>query len=110
MKPRYNFWVEKEGKVALSVWRVRLLAAIAESGSISAGARRLGVPYRVAWQKIREMEEQLGEKLIETQVGGIKGGGAKLTNAGERFVEKFSRLAEDAQKFLENRYEEIFED
>ena len=108
MKPRFNFWLENEGNVAVSVWRVRLLAAVAKCGSISRAARDMDVPYRIAWQKIHEMEEQLGEKLVETQVGGSKGGGASLTPVGERLVEQFSRLAEDAQHFLESRYAEIF--
>ena len=106
MKPRYNFWLERDGEVALSVWRVRLLAAVAETGSISAAAREMDVPYRVAWQKIHEMETQLGQKLVETQTGGTKGGGAELTTLGTAYVEQFSRFAEEAQAFLETRFEE----
>ena len=54
---------------------MRLLAAIDEHGSITEGARVMGVPYRVAWQKVHEMEERLGERLLATQTGGRKGAG-----------------------------------
>jgi molybdate transport system regulatory protein len=110
MKPRYNFWLESDGQVAISVWRVRLLAAIARTGSISAAARAMGVPYRVAWQKINEMETLLGEKLVDTQVGGKQGGGAVLTPLGADYVERFGRFTLEAQQYLQTRFEEIFED
>ena len=56
MKPRFNLWVEAEGTVVLSAWRIRLLEAIDASGSIRAAAEELHVPYRRAWQKVHEME------------------------------------------------------
>ena len=34
MQPRANFWIEQDGQVVLSSWRVKLLEAIAETGSI----------------------------------------------------------------------------
>ena len=61
MEPQFNVWFEIDGEVAVSRWRMELLSAIGEHGSITAGAEAIGVPYRVAWQKIREMEERLGE-------------------------------------------------
>ena len=45
-----NFWVERNGEVVLSEWRVALLEAVAETGSISAAAARHGVHFRVAWR------------------------------------------------------------
>ncbi|RMF03909.1 MAG: molybdenum transporter, partial [Chloroflexi bacterium] len=35
MQQKSNFWIEKDGKVVLSLWRVRLLEAVQETGSIS---------------------------------------------------------------------------
>jgi molybdate transport system regulatory protein len=79
MQIKANFWVEKDGEVVLSRWRVALLRAIDESGSISAAAERMGIPYRRAWDRVHECEERLGLKLIDTQTGGLGGGGAQLT-------------------------------
>src|SRR4030067_2002507 len=80
--PRYNLWLEQDGKVVLSGWRVRPLQAVASTGSITAAAEAVDVPYRRAWEKLKEMEKRLGLSLLETEVGGAGGGGARLTGAG----------------------------
>jgi len=57
MQPRLKVWIEcDDGRVALSEWRVALLGAVDDHGSMVAAARALGVPQRTAWQRIREME------------------------------------------------------
>ena len=40
LTPRVNLWLERDGNVVLSLWRVRLLEALAETGSISGAADR----------------------------------------------------------------------
>ena len=47
MEPKVNLWIEIDDQVVLSRWRVELLAAIAETGSISGAADRMGVPIIV---------------------------------------------------------------
>lgn len=108
MQPRYNLWLEIDGQVVLSLWRMRLLRAVEETGSITAAAEALDVPYRVAWQKIHEMEERLHEKLVETQVGGAQGGGARLTAAGEKYLDQFDRFAHDLERFVVDSFEANF--
>jgi molybdate transport system regulatory protein len=110
MTPQFNFWLEIEGEVALSVWRVKLLEVVAQTGSITAGAEKMNVPYRIAWQKIREMEERLGQKLIETQTGGKEGGGTKLTPLALQYIAKFSQFNEEVLEFMRLRHLEIFEE
>lgn len=110
MEPKFNFWLEQNNEVVLSVWRMKLLAAIARTGSISAGAEQMGVPYRVAWQKIHEMEERLGHKLLDTKIGGREGGGANLTPLAQEYVEKFAQFNEEAHHYFQRRYQDIFGD
>jgi molybdate transport system regulatory protein len=100
MQPHYNLWLEVDGEVVLSLWRAELLRAVAATGSISAPAEQLHIPYRTAWQKIHEMETRLGEKLIDTQTGGHHGGGARLTPAAELFLARFERFAHDMERFV----------
>jgi molybdate transport system regulatory protein len=108
MKPKFNFWLEKDGEVALSIWRVKLLEAVGEAGSISGGAAEMNVPYRIAWQKIHEMETRLGQKLIETQIGGSEGGGAKLTPLAQSYIQKFKQFQQETQTLLQSQFDKAF--
>jgi molybdate transport system regulatory protein len=110
MKPEFNIWLQVDGEVSLSIWRVRLLEAIAETNSISGAASLLDVAYRVAWTKINEMETRLGKKLVETRVGGRSGGGARLTPLAREYVLKFNQLSQEVEMHMIRRYREIFGD
>src|SRR3972149_6697158 len=108
MQPKFNLWLEKNDEVVLSTWRVALLRAVAEAGSISAAAERMRVQYRTAWQKINEMETRLGVKLVETQVGGQRGGGAHLTKTALDYLDKFARFNAAIQEAVNANYSETF--
>ncbi len=109
MQPKFNLWIEKDGKVVLSAWRVQLLEAIEAAGSISAAAEQMRLPYRRAWEKVQEMEKALGVKVVETAVGGKHGGGARLTPAGRRAVEQFHQFASGFEAEVTRRYREAFD-
>lgn len=108
MRPRANFWIEEEGKVVLSSWRVRLLEAIAETGSISAGAEKMGISYRRAWDKIHESENRLGVKLVDTQTGGLGGGGSQLTEAALDYIKRFRQFTSGLNDLVSQRFCEYF--
>lgn len=108
MQPRINLWIEQNGEVVLSSWRVSLLEAIVETGSISSAAAKMKVSYHRAWDKIHQMEERLGVKLVETQTGGPGGGGAQLTPDGLSYIERFRRFQAGFKEQVEQRFEETF--
>lgn len=108
MEPGANFWVEVDGQVALSDWRIELLEAVAETGSISGAARKLNVPYRLAWTRLHEMEERLGVRLLETQTGGAEGGGARLTAVAQDIIERWHSFSDDLHALARLRFAEVF--
>lgn len=108
MEPKFNIWFEIDGDVATSRWRAELLEAIDEHGSITGGAKTMGVPYRVAWQKIHDMEERLGIDLLVTQSGGSEGGGAVLTEAGREHVGQMRAFSDRAGGAINEICSEIF--
>lgn len=108
MKPRFNLWVEADGEVVLSAWRVQLLEAIEASGSIRAAAEQLEIPYRRAWEKVHEMEDRSGLHLLETEVGGEGGGGARLTQEAKDFIARFHRFEEGLDDEILRRYKTAF--
>ncbi len=109
MDVKSNVWLEVDGKVVMSLWRVRLLKAVAETGSISKAAEVMDIPYRRAWEKIHQSEERLGIKLIDTQVGGSGGGGAQITTEGKALIEKYTALITGVDGLLQQRFREIFD-
>ena len=109
MDLHFNVWFEDDGEVVASRWRMELLSAVDLHGSITAGAEAMGVPYRVAWKKIHEMEERLGERLLETQTGGTEGGGARLTEAGALWVSRMQAFCEQADRALHEISHDVFD-
>lgn len=108
MQPRSNLWIEKDGEVVLSKWRVNLLRAIDQTGSISAAAEVLKVSYHRAWEKLHEMETRLGVTLVETQTGGTHGGGARLTAAARDYVARFDHFSQGIDEIVVRHFGESF--
>ena len=66
---------------------LRLFLAVARSGSISGGARQLGVQHSTISRRMRQLEEKLGARLFERKAGGYE-----LTPAGEEVKETAARV------------------
>ncbi len=109
MQPRSNLWIEKDGEVVLSRWRVELLRAIDATGSISAAAEKMNVSYHRAWEKIHEMETRLGVPLVATQTGGMHGGGARLTPAAQDYVARFDQFSQGIDQVVAEHFRRAFE-
>lgn len=109
MKARVKVWIEKDGRLVLSDWRIRFLEAIAESGSLRAASQRLGIPYRVMWGKIREIEDRLGTKLTEGHSGGAAGGETRLTAEAQEFIDRYHRLVSGLEDLVNDRFAKTFE-
>lgn len=106
--PRVKLWVERDGLLVLSDYRVRLLEYVAETGSLAQAASRMQLSYRRAWGKIREIERNLGATLVESEAGGPKGGRSRLTPDGERLVALFRRLQRAVEADLAREFEATF--
>jgi molybdate transport repressor ModE-like protein len=74
----------------LSVDDLRLLAALAEAGSLSGAARRLQLDHSSAWRRLGQLEQRLGVRLFERGRAGYA-----PTSAGEDAVATAMRLLQD---------------
>jgi molybdate transport system regulatory protein len=108
MEPHAKLWIEEDGKLVLSDYRVRLLELIDETGSLAEAAARMQLSYRRAWGKVREIEQNLGLKLVESAAGGAGGGGSRLTDDGHRLVAMFERFRKAAEDDLSAEFARIF--
>lgn len=104
--PRLKLWLEVDGRLVMSDYRVRLLELVAESGSLAHAATELQLSYRRAWGKVKELEANLGIKLVESAVGGAGGGQTRLTPQAQAFVEAYHRFHDRAAAEVERLYSE----
>lgn len=63
-----------------------LLARIAETGSIAAAGRAMGMSYKRAWALVEEMNAAFRLPLVTSARGGAGGGGASLTDTGREVL------------------------
>ncbi|MFJ3524415.1 TOBE domain-containing protein [Pseudomonas sp. NPDC090203] len=82
--------------------RIALLQHIAEQGSITRAAKSAGLSYKAAWDAIDELNNLAQKPLVERSVGGRGGGGAKLSQEGERVLQLYQRLQALQAQLLES--------
>ncbi len=80
--------------------KIRLLQAVAVTGSISGAARRMKISYRRAWLMIDTLNKGFPSVLVEANAGGDRGGGARLTERGHAVLEQYLRLQAQAERAL----------
>jgi molybdate transport system regulatory protein len=97
---RGRIWVEGKDGTFLGYGRVVLLERIKQYGSITMAAKSMEMSYRAAWELVESMNKQANVPLVETATGGKGGGGANLTEAGEKAIHGFWRLYEKFGEFL----------
>lgn len=81
--------------------KARLVKLIADTGSISAAAREMGMSYRRAWQLVEALNKSFNEPVVVTATGGKRGGGATVTAFGRRLVVHFHGMEDKASAAIE---------
>ena len=69
---------------------MRLFAAIADAGSLSAAGRRLGVPLTTVSRKLAALEDDLGARLVTRSTRRLT-----LTEQGRQYLEACRRIIEE---------------
>ena len=108
MKVRYKVWLDHDGK-AFGDGPCELLKKVAESHSLHRAAKEMGMAYSKAWRLIGTMEERLGFLLIERKVGGLSGGGSRVTPQGRKLMERYGHFQKDVKTSLKKIYRKHFD-
>jgi molybdate transport system regulatory protein len=82
--------LDPEGRIGPG--KIELLERIATFGSIAAAGRSMGMSYRRAWELVEELNTIFGKPVVERQIGGKHGGGAKLTVLGLALISRFRAI------------------
>ncbi len=81
--------------------RADLLEFIAETGSISAAGKRMGMSYKRAWQLVQALNAGFGTPLVTASRGGSAQGGASLTPAGKTVLDGYRRIEAKVRATME---------
>ena len=100
---RLTLRIEFDQDRALGPGKVRLLELVAETGSISAAGRAMGMSYRRAWLLIDSLNRIFRQPVAQARGGGAGGGGATLTPFGAGLVASYRAMELDARAALAER-------
>jgi molybdate transport system regulatory protein len=105
-EPRQKLWLEADGRLVMSDYRLRLLQLVADTGSLAQAATAMGLSYRRAWGKVKELEANLGFPLVRSEVGGAGGGHTTLTDEGRDLLAAYRRFGQRMDEALQTAYRE----
>jgi molybdate transport system regulatory protein len=108
LEPRLQLTVQEDDRVVFGDAEIRLLEAVGRERTLSEGAATLGLSYRAAWGKLRDLESVFGTRLVERTVGGRHGGSSRLTDPAARLVEQYSRFRDAIGDFAVTEFERCF--
>ena len=89
---KLNFQLTRDGDPAIGPGKALVMEAIIREGSISAAGRALGMSYRRIWLLVEALNRDFRERVVETQVGGGKAAGARLTPFGQELLAAYRRV------------------
>jgi molybdate transport system regulatory protein len=72
--------------------KITLMELIERHGSISAAGKEMDMSYRRAWLLVDEINRIFREPLVEKQMGGTGGGGARLSDLGRDVVRRYRAI------------------
>ena len=108
VEPRVKLWMEEGGLLVFSDYRMRLLQHVADTESLAQAAERMGLSYRRAWGKIKEIEGNLRVALVRSEVGGVGGGRTRLTPDGEKLLARYRQFKAAVEADVAREFGEAF--
>ena len=87
--------------------KIRLLEAIRQAGSIAGAARTLHISYRRAWLMADALNQVFPRPLIDTAAGGVRGGGARLSELGEAVLRCYRQMETKAAQAVSSEMEAL---
>lgn len=104
---RCKIWIEDDsGEAVFGEGRLKVLQTVQELGSLHAAAKALGMSYRAIWGRIHATENRLGVQLMTRNVGGVSGGGSRLTDIAVALMEEYRGLQREVGDCAAHRFAE----
>src|SRR4051794_33451116 len=104
LAPRHKVWLTLRGSFLMGPNYLRFLRAVDETGTIRQAGKVVGWSYRTCLNRIRRMEAILGGRVLETERGGMSGGGARLSPEARRLIRIFDQWQEDVAQYSQRAF------
>lgn len=105
--PVVRFRIDFAKNSCVGPGKIRLLEAIRDSGSLSQGARNIGMSYRRAWLLVESLKQSFREPVTAASTGGKDGGGMLVTEFGDALIRNYRQLERDFATLAERRLHPI---
>jgi molybdate transport system regulatory protein len=87
--------------------KISLLEAIRDAGSLSKGARNIGMSYRRAWLLVESLKQSFRDPVTVATKGGKDGGGMLVTEFGDALIKNYRELERTFATLAERRLQPI---
>mgnify|MGYP001156489889 CR=1 FL=1 len=108
LEMEYKFRIIKDEKKVFGEGPCILLEEIDKLGSLSKACEQLNMSYSKGWSIINNAEKILGYELLETQTGGIDGGGSHLTQNARKLIKAYRAYCAEAEEVLQELFKKYF--
>jgi len=105
MKFLVKLYLENNGHFVLGPGRVRLLRSEDKLGSLQKAAREVGMSYRWAWGRLKNMEKALGVPMLTTGEGSTRSKGKVLTKEAKELLAWIASIEEKMEAVLKESIE-----
>ena len=105
--PVVRFRIDFTEHSSVGPGKIGLLEAIRDAGSLSQGARNIGMSYRRAWLLIESLRRSFREPVTMASTGGKDGGGMLVTEFGDALIKNYRDLERDFSTLAERRLHPI---
>ncbi len=106
MQVNSRIWVETTEKF-YGEGPHKLLQLIDQTGSLSDASKMMKLSYRKALNIIVRAEEHLGFKLLDRTIGGVSGGGSRLTERARQWMEQYAVINQKVNQLIDSEWQAI---
>jgi len=99
--------IDDENKSIIGPGIFELLKNIKHEKSINKAAKKMNLSYVKALKLLKNMEDNIGKKLLIKKKGGNDRGGTILTPSGIELIKEFGRMQREINDFSEKKFQQF---
>jgi len=105
--PTLSLRIDLPNGTRLGPGKAMLLQRLIETGSIKAAASALNMSYPRALKLIEQLNSAFTHPLVETKHGGADGGGARVTETGQRILDLYNQICSISMNASDSAMEDL---